>query len=178
MKNEVWKEVFGFEGLYSISNLFNIISMNRMTKNRDGTFRIRKGKKITKFNSKIGYVVCFLYKDNKKHSIQLHRIIANAFIPNPKNKPFVNHINGVKSDNRIENLEWVTASENTIHAYSIGLKKKMIGSKNPFSILNEEKVLYIRKNYKNLGKYHISDKLGVSPVTVYNIYLRKSWKHI
>ena len=69
------------------------------------------------------YFYVNLYKDGKKSKHSIHRLVASAYIPNQHNKPQVNHINGKKLDNRLENLEWVTASENGIHAYKNGLSK-------------------------------------------------------
>lgn len=62
-----------------------------------------------------------IYIDKKGKRVKIHRLVANAFIPNPDNKPYVNHIDGIRSNNRVENLEWVTASENTRHAVDTGL---------------------------------------------------------
>ena len=81
-------------------------------------FSKRKKLKQSKRN---GYLCVSLCNNGFSKSFNVHRIIAEAFIPNPGNKPQVNHINGIKTDNRVENLEWVTQSENTIHALSIGL---------------------------------------------------------
>lgn len=105
----MWKDVKGFEGLYQISDMAEI--------RRVGTNRLLKLHK-----SKVGYLSIALCKDGKKHYLWVHRLLAQAFIPNPENKPQVNHINGNKSDCRIENLEWVSISENHIHAYKTGLQ--------------------------------------------------------
>jgi hypothetical protein len=90
---------------------------------RGFVYKIVNGKKlICKIGrSKHGYDRVFLRKDNKSKQFYLHRILAKAFIPNPENKKTVNHINGIRSDNRLENLEWCTPKENTTHAISIGL---------------------------------------------------------
>jgi len=110
---EEWKEIEGFEGRFAINRDGEILSL------------IRGRKRKTQ---------CGIYervnlqdKYGKKHTVSVHRLIANAFIPNPQNKPEVNHINGNKLDNNIENLEWVTRSENAQHAVDTGL---MSGQKN------------------------------------------------
>lgn len=82
-----------------------------------------------------GYYAIMLRKNNKSIRYMSHRLVSAAFIPNPDNKPIVNHINGIKSDNRIENLEWVTLLENSAHAWKTGLFKNrnFIGGNNPFA---------------------------------------------
>lgn len=102
---EIWKDIKGFEGLYKISNTGKILSL-----------KYKNGRKPTlkKPNlCKEGYYVINLCKDYKNKICRVHRLIAEAFIPNPENKPQVDHINAVRTDNRIENLRWVTNFENS-----------------------------------------------------------------
>lgn len=108
---EVLKDVIGYEGLYEVSN--------------KGVVYGRKRNNILKFriNHK-GYCQLSLCKDNKKKETTIHRLVAIAFLPNPKNKPQVNHIDGNKQNNNVENLEWNTPKENIIHAYKTGLVDK------------------------------------------------------
>lgn len=84
-----------------------------------------RNKKLKHFSNPDGYLLYKLYKDKKPFTIKIHRLVAEAFIPNPDNKPQVNHINGIKTDNRLINLEWVTKSENQKHAHKTGLQKKL-----------------------------------------------------
>lgn len=118
---EIWKSIKGFEGLYEISNLGNIRSLDRLVKHSKSGFRKCHGKIIAKRIGDSGYYFSMLYKDGKYYHVQIHRAVASAFVKNPDSKPQVNHINADKLDNRCENLEWCTASENMKHAYSNNL---------------------------------------------------------
>ena len=127
---EVWKDVpfQGFEGRYAVSNLGRVMSYR--TKRR--TYPIILKNKITKD----GYYETALVGDNQKYKyIRTHRLVALAFVPNPFNKPEVNHIDGNKLNNRYDNLEWVTSSENQIHAYRIGLQTVSGGA-----VLNRKRI--------------------------------------
>ena len=109
---EEWKAIKGYEGLYEVSNLGRVKSLERKVKHpivREKTIK----EKILKYNiDNNGYLYVTLYKDGKSKSFKVHRLVAIAFIPNPNNKPDIDHINTNKKDNRIENLRWVTKEEN------------------------------------------------------------------
>ena len=111
---EIWKEIEGYEGVYQVSNHGNVRSLNyRKTK---------KVKNLKPQKDKKEYFTVGLCREGRMKWGKIHRLVASAFLPNPDKKPQVNHINGNKSDNRVENLEWATESENQLHAYKTGLK--------------------------------------------------------
>jgi len=134
-----------------------------------------------------GYLRTMLLNDNGKYdTVKVHRIIAKSFLSNPLSKPCVNHINGLKDDNRVANLEWVTRSENTKHAFKTGLKTHK-GEKNTSAKLTEEQVIEIRKNYKygrrskhegGETKQQIADRYGVTFSAIKNIIQGNTWKHL
>lgn len=134
---EVWKDIIGYEGLYQVSNLGRVKSLQRVVKRTNGRPYTAKEKILGQFYSgrDKDYLKSYLSKNGKKKSYQIHRLVAIAFIPNVQNKPQVNHIDGNKSNNNILNLEWCTNSENQIHAYRMGLNhvKSLKGYLNPCS---------------------------------------------
>lgn len=113
MDKEVWKDISWYEWLYQVSNLWNVKSLKYNHTNRE---------KILSVKWSLYYMFWLCWKWSKKHKT-VHRIVAKEFIPNPESKPEVNHINGIKTDNRVENLEWCTKSENWMHAYKMWLSK-------------------------------------------------------
>lgn len=129
---EIWKPITGYEGLYSVSNLGNIKSLERVVPHgKSGTRRFPE--KLKTPTDVHGYLYCHLYKNNSSKRFAVHRLVAEAFIPNLDGKPEVNHKDGDKHNNCVENLEWATKSENMRHAASIGLHSQYDrhGSKNP-----------------------------------------------
>lgn len=111
---EIWKPVVGFEGLYEVSNLGNVKSIER-----NGT--VKGGKYMSKILDNYGYYMCKLRNKKIVKIPKIHRLVAQAFIPNPENKPQVNHKDGNKLNNCVDNLEWVTPRENILHAVENGL---------------------------------------------------------
>lgn len=123
-----------------------------------------------------GYVKVGLRNGMGQKNISLHRLIANHFIPNPDNKTQVNHINGIKTDNRLDNLEWCTPSENTIHAFRTGLRRIFKGEQKAQSKLTNSDVLSIRSDTRIYTE--IAKEYGVCKQLICNIKLRKVWRHI
>lgn len=129
MTQEIWKDIPGYKGLYQISNFGRVKSLKRLAaKVHKQLVPERVLKPVLTY---YGYYQCTLAISNagiRDKTLKIHRLVALAFIPNPENKPEVNHINGIKTDNRIKNLEWCTIKENHIHAKNHGLKAS--GAKN------------------------------------------------
>jgi hypothetical protein len=146
---EIWKTINGFDD-YQVSNLGRVKSFKR-------------GKeKILADRKRKGYLSVCLSNINIKY-VTNHRLVAESFLPNINNKPCINHINGIKHDNRVENLEWVTHSENTQHAFDTGLHK--ITQKHLLSIkkANSKKVIDTEKNiiYSSLTDAAKNNKISV-----------------
>ena len=112
---EVWRDIKDFEGLYQVSNLGRVKSLNYRRTSKEQVLKPRPAKS--------GYVEAALYKNSKCKYIQTHRLVATAFCENPNNNPQVNHKDGNKQNNKANNLEWCTPSENQRHAFKLGLKK-------------------------------------------------------
>lgn len=161
-----WKQIKEFEEYYEVNDLGQV--------RRIGQISNRK-KQITHK----GYHKVFLYGGGKRLHCFVHRLVAIAFISNPENKPNINHKNGIKTDNRINNLEWCTTAENNQHAKEMKLYKPLHGSKHGMSALTEEIVLKIREHAKE-GMTHksIADFYGVTPSTIRMVIIGKSWKHV
>lgn len=120
--NEIWKDVTGYEGLYQVSNLGRVKAMPK---------RGHKEKIMKPSLKKDGYNRILLSKKGKYKTLYVHRLVAEAFLSHTESKCEVNHINGIKTDNYVYNLEWVTKSQNQLHAIEMGLRapSPMIGRK-------------------------------------------------
>jgi hypothetical protein len=160
---ETWKPIKGYEGLYEVSNYGRIKTLQL-------TFpRIRK----TKINPR-GYEVIDLTKNKKDQQCRIHRLVAQAFLPNPENKPEVNHIDCIKTNNHVSNLEWSTSQENMSHAAKNGLtasKQKNAAFKGVIAAYKDGKF-----KHTMVGKYEITDK-GFNNRCVYDCVNGKRKSH-
>lgn len=178
MNDEEWRDVVGYEGSYQVSDIGRVKSVPRVYKMKDGRRKNIKKEIIMKFDiDKDGYFKIGLREKGKQRNFFIHRLVAQAFIKNPENKPQVNHIDGIKTNNSITNLEWVTHQENRTHAAENGLVPDQWGCKNPNVKISESKVRIIRELNKKGVKYsEISEIVGTSVSNVKNIIFGKTWK--
>jgi len=168
-----------FKGLYEISDRGRFKMLPRLQNNMWGGLSLTK-EKIISGHTAHGYKIVQLKKEPKRLTIAVHRLVGLAFIQNPENKPYINHKNGVKHDNRAINLEWCTPSENNHHFSETIVSNRKRGEKHPKAKLTEEKVIEIRRLYKNEG--HTTRSLAkmfeVGYVRIYDIIAYRTWKHV
>lgn len=117
IENEIWLPVSDFEGLYEISNIGRVRSVNKQVFNGFAYYE-RKGHVLAPHLRPNGYYSAMLYKDGKYKCFAVHRLVALAFLPNPENKPFIDHIDGNPQNNKLENLRWCTQKENMANSTS------------------------------------------------------------
>lgn len=167
---EIWKDIEGHKGVYQVSNFGRVKSFKVSA---DG-FIMKNG------TDNNGYGIICLSNKNSRKTNKIHRLVAIAFIPNSINKAEVNHINGIKNDNRIENLEWATSKENRRHALETGLAVCANGERCGTAKLNEVQVLEIRSKYSSTKTtlLKLGDEYGVSAKAIHKIINRTNWKHI
>lgn len=181
---EIWKDVKDYEGLYQVSNLGNVKSLDRIVETKNRKNYLRKGKVQKKSVNSFGYETVGFTVDSKTKIYRVHRLVALSFIENPENKPQINHIDGNKTNNNVNNLEWCTSSENQIHSVSTGLSNPsypvLKGSKNGRSLLKEEQVVEIRNKYipYKYSAKKLALEYNVSESCITHILNNTSWKNI
>ena len=119
MIKEYWKPVVGYEGLYMVSNRGRVKSFDRWVKSRNGSVRFCKGRILKPVTNDRGYLCVELWKNNKRKSCKVHRLVAEAFIPNTYNLPMINHRDENKSNNNVNNLEWCDCKYNNTYGTRI-----------------------------------------------------------
>lgn len=182
MENEIWKSLDGiveFGEHYEVSSYGRVRSIDRKVNSRSG-LRTVKGQMLKLQTDKDGYKKAMLYCKQKCKIYRVHRLVALAFIPNPNSKSDVNHINGVKYNNSIENLEWATKSENRQHAFDSGLQFGKKGEDSVVSKLTEKEVREIVDLYKTdlYSTEELADKFNISQAQANRIVNRETWVHL
>jgi hypothetical protein len=178
-KEDEWTDIQGYEGHYKISSSGEIASLSRIIVMKNGKSRRIRGKRIFAKVKENGYLFVQLYLNGKATNRYIHRLVAEHFLENISCLSDVNHIDGNKSNNSFDNLEWVTHSENLIHAYDTGLKK--YGEEHQQSKLSSADVLFIRQNYKPydemFGAKPLAKRFGVGRPTISAIARNLKRKH-
>jgi hypothetical protein len=176
---ETWKPVVGYEDYYEVSSLGRLRSLPKVVGGRWGKCQY-KGKIIKVIrNPSHGYGQLSLVGEWKKKTVRAHRVVAEAFIPNPGNKPYVNHIDCDKLNNRIDNLEWVTAKENTAHIIKMDRFNPKRGEEVSGSKLNKDDVIEIRRSFGyGYSMTYLANAYKVSISTISDALKRNTWKHL
>ena len=165
---EVWKDIEGYEGLYQVSNLGRVKSLPKKTKNQYSYKEIM----LKQNKDKDGYLIVNLTKNKKGKTYKVHRLVAFAFIPKIKNKEIINHKDGNKQNNSVDNLEWCTNRENIIHAFKNNLIKIKKGKENPVC-----KKVILKRNNEKLEFYSLKEAskyLGVGSNAICNCLKKRS----
>jgi hypothetical protein len=171
-----WRDIPGYEGIYQISSNGDVIRLA-------GSPKCKKTRPIKAFVSTGGYVVVALTRNSKPRSLGVHRLVCWAFL-GEQGDLWVNHKNGVKTDNRLENLEYVTPAENAQHAYDMGLQPSRRGEANFHASLTEDKVWAIRMIAAHCldgfpgGRKNLAKLFGISKTALANVLSGESWQHV
>ena len=170
---EIWKDIQGYEGFYQISNFGRVKSLGGIC----GTCK-RKEKIRALHHTKDGYVKVRLLRNSNDKTYRVHRLVAEAFIPNPNGYDTVNHIDGNKDNNCVDNLEWCDRNKQMQHAYKLGLKQPVHTNRK----LSDDDIRYIRKNYKwqsqEFGTVALSKKFGVTNKVIGDVVRGIHYKNV
>lgn len=171
-----WKKVDGFNGTYYVSKCGLFKSVNHSCKCKNGKTRIQYGRILKQDVSKKGYLQVSLNFGKQKLHTGIHRMVALAFIPNPENKPQVNHIDGNKLNNHADNLEWCTNKENQIHAVKNNLHNPNYGEKHHMAKLTNSEAEEIRNRFnKGVTLKTVSLEYGISMAALSKIKQNKTY---
>lgn len=181
---EIWKDVVNYEGLYQVSNLGRIKTLDRIKEFPNGIKHIVRRESLMKLKlTQFGYLTVKLYKHSvgKSKDYFVHKLVLMMFSPNPENKLEGNHKNGIKTDNTLGNLEWCTRAENNRHAIDTGLLVAHKGSKVYNAKFTEEKIALIRRFYRRFPKTKQRDfakRTEICYKQLNQILKNSIWKHV
>lgn len=177
---EIWKNIPKFKNEYQISDMGRIRSVLKVIVKSDNSKYTRRSKVLKPDIKHDGYARGAVSLVGKMIPYKIHRLVAIAFIPNPENKKTVNHINGIKTDNRAVNLEWNTQQENVTHSHKHGLAYILKGSEIGNSILKENQVVEIRAKFvpRIYTRKKLANEYGVTEATIKDILGGRTWKHL
>lgn len=171
LPGEKWRDVVGYEEFYKVSNCGRVKSV-----------RFGKENILNACVSRKGYLQVHLRKNGSGKSFEVHKLVALAFLPKPDGEFEIDHIDGDKSNNRVDNLEWVTHGENLRRAYERGLRFPMSGSHHKLSKLTDDDVRYIRANYIpghcEFGARPLARRFNVSKSTIERIIYGEAYKNV
>ena len=169
MTEEIWKPVVGYEGLYEVSSYGRVRSLDKYVKYSNGRINLHKGRILSPGKDTNGYLQVILTCNGKHKSIKVHRLIAQAFIPNPDNLPEVNHLDEDKTNNSVDNLEWCdrnynlnygtarirSRDTNIKNGYWSGLSKKDLGKReynHQYYLNHKDRIFEKQKEYRRKRK--------------------------
>lgn len=183
---EIWKDIVGFERMYQVSNLGRVKSMGKIIYKSNGVRQTFSERILKPGRGSHGYYGVALYNKGMGETHLIHRLIADAFIPNPDNKPMINHIDSDKTNNSISNLEWVNGKENSNHAsvrgrmrrnhnQRINYRLSKIGELNPMSKLSNADVKNIKRLIPFMKQKDIANIYNINATVISNIKNNKRW---
>lgn len=171
---EEWRPVVGFEGRYEVSNVGNVRSLDRKVFHKEtNSFHQIKGKTLKLRLDGKGYPFVSLGKGSSNQK-RVHRLVAEAFIPNPYNKKYIDHINTVRTDNRVENLRWVSASENLCNPISLARRSKRVKQIDPETGI----VIKIWPSVSSVERAFNTKNVSACCRGIYKTVKGFSWKHV